>query len=98
MIGSFEPGLGLRSPHLQTILGSRGRGRWVRQRAAGMLARAQQQVLTTRDGVRLEAWLSRQPEPAPGVILIHGWLGHADSSYVLSAAAALWTRGFSVVR
>lgn len=98
MIEPFNPGRALRSPHLQTILGSRGRGRWVSRRAAGMLARSEQRLLTTRDGTRLEAWLSLQKAPAPAVILIHGWLGHADSSYVRSAAAELWSKGFSVIR
>ncbi len=98
MIPAFEPGRALRSPHVQTILGSRGRGRWVRRRAATLLAEAEQRILTTGDGVQLEAWLSLQPDPAPGIILIHGWLGHADSSYVLSAASALYGAGFSVVR
>lgn len=94
----FTPSALVRSPHTQTILGSRGRAHWVRRRAAGMLGAAQTVVLDAAGGVRLEASMSIQPEPAPGVILIHGWLGHADSSYVLSAAAELWNAGFSVAR
>ncbi len=98
MIPPFDPPGSLRSPHVQTILGSRGRGRWVRRRARGVVAAARQEILTVSGGVRLEAWISRQPRPAPAVILIHGWLGHAGSSYVLSAAAELWRQGFSVAR
>ena len=94
----FEPGRVLRSPHVQTILGSRGRGLWVKRRAAGVLAAAERLLLRAEDGVQLEAWVSRQARPAPAVILIHGWLGHADSSYVLSAAAELFRHGFSVAR
>ncbi|MGE0625389.1 MAG: YheT family hydrolase [Pseudomonadales bacterium] len=63
-----------------------------------MLDAARPTILQTAGDVQLEARLSLQPDPAPGVILIHGWLGHADSSYVLSAAAQLWNAGFSVVR
>jgi predicted alpha/beta-fold hydrolase len=59
---------------------------------------ARQEILSLGEGVRLEAWLSEQPRPSPAIILIHGWLGHADSSYVLSAAAELWDAGFSVYR
>lgn len=95
---AFNPGRLLRSPHVQTILGSRGRGLWVRRRAATMLCRAERRTLTSSDGVQLEAWVTRQENPSPGVILIHGWLGHADSSYVLSAASELFARGFSVIR
>jgi predicted alpha/beta-fold hydrolase len=63
-----------------------------------MLARAERRILDTAAGVKLEAWLSLQAGSSPTVILIHGWLGHADSSYVLSSAGELFNRGFSVVR
>ena len=95
---AFSPPAIVRSAHTQTMLGSRGRGRWVRQRAVGLLSATRSVVLDAAGGVRLEARLSIQPVPAPGVILLHGWLGHADSSYVLSAGAELWNAGFSVVR
>ena len=98
MMSSFQPPGLLRSAHVQTILGSRGRSRWVLKRADGLRRAARREILQVADGVRLEAWLSLQPQPAPGVILIHGWLGHADSSYVLSAAAELWQAGFSIAR
>jgi predicted alpha/beta-fold hydrolase len=52
--------------------------------------------LTCHDGIRLEAW--RHPAAGPRVILIHGWLGSADSSYIKVAAADLLSRGFEVVR
>ncbi|MGD8417485.1 MAG: alpha/beta fold hydrolase [Pseudomonadales bacterium] len=94
----FVPARLLRSPHAQTILGSRGRGRWVRARAARLLAASRREEISVDHGVRLEAWIASQPEPAPAVILLHGWLGHAGSTYVLSAAAELWQAGFSVVR
>ncbi len=97
-IPDFEPAWPLRSPHIQTLIGSRGRGYWVRRRAAALLNVTRQLILTVNDGVRLEAWLSLQQQPAPTVIVIHGWLGHAGSSYVLSAAAELWHAGFSVIR
>ena len=95
---TFEPAWWLRSPHVQTVLGSRGRAHWVHKRAQAIVDASTRQILTVAGGIRLEAWLARQPRPAPAVILIHGWLGHADSSYLLSAAAALWSAGFSVFR
>lgn len=95
---SFLPAPGLRSPHVQTLLGSRGRGRWVAQRASSLLASSRQEIITCSDGVRLEAWVSQQPKPAPLIVLIHGWLGHADSNYVRSSGASLFNDGFSVVR
>jgi predicted alpha/beta-fold hydrolase len=95
---SFLPAPGLRSPHVQTLLGSRGRGRWIARRSAALLASSRQEIITCSDGVRLEAWVSLQPKPAPLIILIHGWLGHADSNYILSSGATLFNDGFSVVR
>ncbi|MCB1685648.1 MAG: alpha/beta fold hydrolase [Pseudomonadales bacterium] len=94
----FSPPRLLRSPHLQTLIGSRGRRHWVNARARDLLVATERHSLTTEDGVTLEVWLSRQHLDAPTVILLHGWLGHADSSYLLSAAAQLWHAGFSVAR
>lgn len=94
----FQPPRLLRSAHLQTLLGSRGRQYWVHRRAAELLAASERVVVTCSDGARLEAWSARQATAAPTVILIHGWLGHAGSGYVLSAGAQLWQRGFSVIR
>ncbi len=94
----FAPAPLLRSAHLQTLLGSRGRQPWVNQRAAALLGASRQQIVSTSDGVRLEAWIAAQPHAAPTVILIHGWLGHAGAGYVLSAGALLFERGYSVIR
>jgi len=79
------------------VLGSRGRQRWVQRRAQPLLASGEATIVTTSEGVRLQA-IAHLKEAAPTVILIHGWLGHADSSYVLSTAAELWDHGFSVIR
>lgn len=49
-------------------------------------------------GVRLSAWCSPQVDRAPWVMLLHGWLGSAHSSYVLSLGARLFAQGFSVAR
>lgn len=95
---AFKPHPLLRSAHVQTLLGSRGRGLWVGRRSQSLRAAARRQILTCAQGVQLEAWVSSQAPGAPTVILIHGWLGDADSSYVLSAAAELWHTGFSVIR
>ncbi len=68
------------------------------QRAAALRAASRQRILTTPAGVRLEAWIAEAGPEAPVVVLIHGWLGHADAGYVLSAGAELFGAGFSVVR
>lgn len=98
----FRPHPLLRSPHLQTLLSSRivrgGDGV-----GADLHAAAEAVVLTARDGARLQALVDAPqrgaPRPeAPLVVVIHGWLGRADSPYVRRAAAALSGAGFRVAR
>jgi uncharacterized protein len=96
----FRPHRLLRSPHLQTLLSSRivrgGDGV-----GADLHQRAEPVILEARDGARLQALVdpsreSRSSEPL--VVVIHGWLGRADSPYVRRAAAALHSAGFRVAR
>ena len=79
-------------------MSSLGRKSWARRRAHEVVSHARETILICTDGVRLQAWSSIRPAATPTVIIIHGWLGSADSSYVLSASAALWQSGFNVVR
>lgn len=88
----------LRSPHLQTLLSSRlVRGRDSLGRA--LLDTAESLTLTCRDGIRLQAVITPALAPgAPLVVLLHGWLGCADSPYLRRTAAALHAEGFTVAR
>lgn len=94
----FQPHPLLRSPHLQTVLSSR----LVRQRdGVGMdlVADAEAVTLQCRDGIRLRAFLNPSATPgAPLVVLVHGWLGCADSPYLRRATTALHRAGFAVAR
>lgn len=98
MIADFRPPRPLQNPHLQTLMSSLSRRSAVQQEAADMLAAATEARLTCTDGVILQAWVSAQPQPSPVVVLIHGWLGHAGSNYLVSAATHLWRAGFTVAR
>lgn len=97
---SFLPPLPLRNPHLQTILAStRPRRLLVQTRAAALIKASRELVLDCGEGVRL---LGSFAEAAPTkntlTILIHGWEGSSNSSYLLSAAAHLHAAGFDVLR
>jgi len=96
----FAPPRLLRNPHVQTLLASVGRKPDVARRAAELLARSTREIVACSDGVLLEAWVaeSEAGPAAPTVTIIHGWLGSADSSYVLSAATELLAAGFRVAR
>jgi predicted alpha/beta-fold hydrolase len=96
----FRPPFVLRHRHVQSILPSWPGGlARVRRRAAAMLEAAEASILDCGDGVRLQGWFSGQRGLPRGIVLmLHGWEGSAESSYVLSSAAALHAAGFAILR
>lgn len=96
----YRPPAWLRNPHLQSALSSGPLRRWHGQRrlaAAG--AEHREHLLELPGGVRLHGVHSRRPEPPHGlVLLLHGWEGSVESSYLLHAAAELLEAGFAVFR
>lgn len=92
----FSPRPWARSAHLQTIFASlkyRLRGR------NEMLECAQETVLDGAGGSRLLGYLSRRSGPSRGfVLLIHGWEGSSDSTYILSTGRTLFRSGYDVFR
>jgi len=89
MNDQFDPGFVLRNSHVQTI----GSSLFVR---TPTLPSSHRLELPCRDGIVLEAW--HTPGPKGRVILIHGWLGSADSSYIKMSAAELLAEGHDIVR
>lgn len=97
MEDSFIPAWGTRNRHLQTIFAS------LRLRALGpnpMLAAARPVIVPAGGGVRL---LGAVSDHAPGagkglVILVHGWEGSADSTYVVTTGRDLFRRGYDIFR
>jgi len=98
---NYRPAGLLRSGHLQTVLGSVWPVSWlIRRRAAPLLAGAEELLLDCGDKVRLQAFLSSAGgAPVRRVaILLHGWEGSAEATYVLSLGSLLLAHGFDVVR
>jgi hypothetical protein len=102
---SFQPGLLLRSGHVQTMLGSVPPLPWlIRRRAATLRERAAELLLDCGDGVTLQGFCSRHASQAVGAparalsVLLHGWEGSAESGYVLSLGSLLFAHGFDVLR
>lgn len=88
---TFSPPFWLRNTHIQTI----GSSLFTRAPQIGDGRRVE---LVTEENVKLEVYLHGETNPQRQVILIHGWLGSADSSYILSAAADLLAAGHPVAR
>lgn len=96
----FRPSPWVASPHVQSLLAST-RVRRALVNAAGLRAAAIPEILDCGDGVRLLAQRSRPVAAAAGapiVVMIHGWEGSSDSSYLLAAATKLFDAGVEVVR
>lgn len=92
----FLPPVGLRNAHLQTIGSSLLRKHVIARQHRTILQAATSEIIEVCD-VKLQVH-NHAKANAPTVVLIPGWLGSAQSSYVQGAAAHLNEAGFSVVR
>ena len=97
LAATYRPSLLMRNGHLQTFLASSG------IRAAGanpMLMAAQPVIIETAEGIRLLGSHSPHPEQHPKglVILLHGWEGNIDSTYMLCTGRAFYGAGYEVFR
>ena len=99
----FTPPIGLRNAHLQSMLNSMGPRPWqVTRRSAVMTSRSQPLVLKGEHKgkpVRLLANFDQADQRHQRLaILIHGWEGSNESTYLLSAANHLYRQGFNILR
>lgn len=93
----YESPLWLRNGHLQTILASS------KIRAFGanpMRLAARQKIIVTSGGIKLLGYYSKQHNhQAKGLaILLSGWEGSADSTYILRIGNMLYQNGYDVFR
>ena len=103
----FNPRGLLRNPHIQSVLASSAFRRWAfRDRHREVLSRSVEYVLDCGDDVQLQGFHSVQtastkagrPHARGLVVLLHGWEGSAQSSYVLNVAWRLLSEGYDVFR
>ncbi|QDH71443.1 YheT family hydrolase [Marilutibacter alkalisoli] len=97
----YRPPPWLRSPHVQSALGSSPlRRRHGERSLAACGAITTGHIIDGGDGVRLHGLHSVVPgaEPHGLVLLLHGWEGSVDSSYMRLTAAKLLQAGFEVFR
>ncbi len=99
----FSPPKGLRNAHLQSMLNSMGPRPWkVSSRSMDMTTRSQTLLLEGRhenQAVKLLAYFDQADQDNQRLaILLHGWEGSAQSTYLLSAANHLYRQGFNILR
>ena len=98
----FRPRGLLRNPHVQSVLASSSLRRLRFRDHHRMLERASvEHVLDCGDGVRLQGFHARQkvrPQARGLTVLLHGWEGSAQSSYILNVGARLLREGWDVFR
>lgn len=98
MIGRpYTPPLPLRNGHIQTFLASSSLRAWG---ADSMQTAAQAEIIATDAGVNLLGLRSRQRTVRPKglVVLLHGWEGSSDSTYIRRTGRSLYRRGYEVFR
>ena len=101
-VETFRPRRWLRNPHVQSMLASSGVRRYFfRHRGALVENGATEHVLDCGDGVRLQGFHTRQtvlPQPRALVVLLHGWEGSVQSTYVRGTGARLLAEGCDLFR
>ena len=102
MQSDFNPRGLLRNPHVQSILASSGVRRFLsRHRHAALKRESVEYILDCGGGVRLQGFHTKQhiaDKPRALVILLHGWEGSAQSSYILNTTTRLLDSGCDVFR
>jgi uncharacterized protein len=98
----YQPPRLLRNPHVQSVLASSGVRRLLFRRRMSMLERGvSEHILDCGDGVRLLGLHTPQRALAKArgvVVLLHGWEGSVQSSYLLHTGARLLAEGYDVFR
>lgn len=97
----YKPPLWLRNRHVQSFLGGSPFRRAHGARALARLgAITQEHLIDGGDGVRLHGLYSTLPglRPRGLALLLHGWEGSTESSYMRTTAVHLLRRGFDVFR
>jgi len=93
---SYQPHRWAKNAHLETIISILHKPKQLHP----LQRRAQERLLELPDGVKLQGFYTAPPgRLTKGVVmLIHGWLGSADSNYVIVVAQQLYERGYAVFR
>lgn len=103
MLPAFTPAFGLRTAFVQSVVGSKRPVHWLwRRRGLDLNALSTLHHFAVRDEqehpVTLTGWHTPQAGAKSLVVLIHGWEGGQDSSYLYGLACSLYRAGHAVLR
>ncbi len=96
-LDGYQPPLFLKNPLLQTVLASSK----IRLLGANrMRTMAREKIIETHNGIKLLGCHSKQNGRAPKglAILLSGWEGSVDSTYILRSGKILFENGYDVFR
>ncbi|MEE8495297.1 MAG: alpha/beta hydrolase, partial [Xanthomonadales bacterium] len=96
----FKPPFGMRNRHMQSLLNSSGlRHRRITRSSEALQNNAEVYTLDGGSGIRLQGLYSKQASKSRGLaVLLHGWEGSVNSSYILANGVRLYQAGFDVFR
>ncbi len=96
----FKPPFGMRNRHMQSLLNSSGlRYRRITRSSEALQNNAEVYTLDGGSGIRLQGLYSKQSSKSRGLaVLLHGWEGSVNSSYILANGVRLYQAGFDVFR
>ena len=97
----FNPSIGLRNEHVQTVFSSVAPRRWLVSVGFQKYRQQQQEViLDCGEDSRLQGFYNQAAGQTSSklLIMIHGWEGCHESTYMLSAAQAMLDNGVDVFR
>lgn len=97
----FRPSFGLRNGFVQSVLATKRPAQRIWRKRGVDLNHVPELTLDCGEGVRLTGFHNPQSDGQASqglVILIHGWEGSHESSYLYSMACALWQAGYNVFR
>ncbi len=99
----FAPSPGLRTAFVQSLLASKRPAQWLwKRRGVDLNAKSTLVTLTTADEhgapVQLTGWHTPQVCAKSLIVLIHGWEGSQDSSYLYGLACTLFAAGHAIFR
>ena len=91
----FLPRSFLKNRHIQSIMAS---SRFLIPPHRVLLDHSKKLIISTSEGSKLLAHISRHPVSRGLIIILHGWEGSSSSAYVLAAASYFFEKGFSIGR